>query len=91
VARANKDPEAKVVILQGAGNAFCTGYDLKIFAETPRPCPVCKNKKNKISRKREKEKEDKVRKRERKQNREVKDPEAKVVMLQGAGNAFCTE
>ncbi|MCC3313618.1 crotonase/enoyl-CoA hydratase family protein [Nocardia africana] len=34
VQRANEDPEVKVIILRGAGRAFCAGYDLKAFAET---------------------------------------------------------
>jgi enoyl-CoA hydratase len=25
-----------VILLKGAGKAFCSGYDLKIFAETPK-------------------------------------------------------
>jgi enoyl-CoA hydratase len=33
VRRANADPEAHVIVLQGAGRAFCSGYDLKIYAE----------------------------------------------------------
>ena len=36
VARANEDDEAHVIILSGAGRAFCSGYDLEIFAERPR-------------------------------------------------------
>lgn len=40
IEKANLDESVKVIILQGAGKAFCSGYDLKIFAETPRPCPV---------------------------------------------------
>lgn len=27
-----------VIMLTGAGRAFCSGWDLKDFAETPRPC-----------------------------------------------------
>ncbi len=34
VERANDDPEVHVIVLQGAGRAFCAGYDLKAFAET---------------------------------------------------------
>jgi enoyl-CoA hydratase len=30
---ANEDPEVHVIVLQGAGRAFCSGYDLKRFAE----------------------------------------------------------
>lgn len=37
VATANADPDIHVLLLQGAGRAFCSGYDLKQFAETPRP------------------------------------------------------
>ena len=33
VERANADDEIHVIILQGAGRAFCSGYDLKEFAE----------------------------------------------------------
>lgn len=43
VDKANQNPAVKVIILQGAGNAFCSGYDLKIFAEAPRPCPGSQN------------------------------------------------
>lgn len=32
---ANADDAVHVIILQGAGRAFCAGYDLKIFAEGP--------------------------------------------------------
>src|SRR6056297_2843044 len=31
---ANKDDDAHVIILTGAGRGFCGGYDLKAFAET---------------------------------------------------------
>ncbi|WP_025897882.1 crotonase/enoyl-CoA hydratase family protein [Sneathiella glossodoripedis] len=34
VERANADDSVHVIILQGAGDGFCSGYDLKIFAET---------------------------------------------------------
>jgi enoyl-CoA hydratase len=37
VARANDDDQAHVIILSGAGRAFCSGYDLEIYAERPRP------------------------------------------------------
>ncbi len=33
VDRANDDPAVHVIVLQGAGRAFCAGYDLKEFAE----------------------------------------------------------
>ncbi len=39
VEKANDNPNIRVILLCGAGESFCTGYDLKIFAETPRPCP----------------------------------------------------
>ncbi len=39
VDRANADPDVHVIILSGAGRAFCSGYDLELFAESPRPCP----------------------------------------------------
>ena len=37
IEKANEDETIRVIILQGAGKAFCSGYDLKLFAETPRP------------------------------------------------------
>jgi len=37
VERANRDPEAHVILVTGMGRAFCAGYDLKRYAETPRP------------------------------------------------------
>ncbi len=33
VERANEDDAVHVIVLQGAGRAFCAGYDLKVFAE----------------------------------------------------------
>lgn len=33
VAKANDDANVHVIILQGAGDAFCAGYDLKFYAE----------------------------------------------------------
>lgn len=39
VAGANRDDDVHVIILAGAGRAFCTGYDLELYAEQPRPCP----------------------------------------------------
>ncbi len=37
VARANDDDDVHVIVLAGAGRAFCAGYDLKVFAETEGP------------------------------------------------------
>jgi enoyl-CoA hydratase len=39
VAEANRDDAVHVIVLAGAGRAFCAGYDLKLYAEAPRPCP----------------------------------------------------
>jgi enoyl-CoA hydratase len=39
VSLANEDDAIHVIVLSGAGNAFCSGYDLELYAETPRPCP----------------------------------------------------
>ncbi len=39
VERANWDDGVHVIVLSGAGRAFCSGYDLNLFAERPRPCP----------------------------------------------------
>ena len=39
VERANEDPDVRVILLSGAGRAFCSGYDLEQFAESPRPAP----------------------------------------------------
>lgn len=33
VARADRDPEVHVMVLSGAGDAFCAGYDLMAFAQ----------------------------------------------------------
>jgi len=33
VERANDDDDVHVIVLEGAGRAFCAGYDLKMFAE----------------------------------------------------------
>jgi len=33
VERANDDDQVHVIVLRGAGRAFCAGYDLKLFAE----------------------------------------------------------
>eukprot|EP01128_Nolandella_sp_AFSM9_P007123 TRINITY_DN3809_c0_g1_i2.p1 TRINITY_DN3809_c0_g1~~TRINITY_DN3809_c0_g1_i2.p1 ORF type:complete len:277 (+),score=60.51 TRINITY_DN3809_c0_g1_i2:124-831(+) len=37
VERANDDDTIHVIVLTGAGNGFCSGWDLKEFAEKPRP------------------------------------------------------
>ncbi len=37
VARANDDPAVHVIVLSGAGDAFCAGYDLTHYAETTGP------------------------------------------------------
>lgn len=37
VARANADPAVRLIVLSGAGEAFCSGYDLKLWAEPPGP------------------------------------------------------
>ena len=37
VARANADDAVHVIVVQGAGRAFCSGYDLKDFAEGETP------------------------------------------------------
>ena len=39
VKQANEDDTVHVIVLSGAGRAFCSGYDLELYAETPRPCP----------------------------------------------------
>ena len=39
VSRANEDDTIHVIVLSGAGRAFCSGYDLELYAETHRPCP----------------------------------------------------
>ena len=35
VERANADDAVRLIVLQGAGHAFCAGYDLKLYAEVP--------------------------------------------------------
>ena len=35
VERANADDAVRLIVLQGAGQAFCAGYDLKLYAEVP--------------------------------------------------------
>lgn len=37
VERADDDSAIHVIVLTGAGDAFCSGYDLQRYAETPRP------------------------------------------------------
>jgi enoyl-CoA hydratase len=37
VAEANRDDGVHVIVLAGAGRAFCAGYDLELYAERPRP------------------------------------------------------
>lgn len=37
VERGDADSDVRVIVLTGAGDAFCSGYDLKIFAEAERP------------------------------------------------------
>ena len=39
VVEANRDDAVHVIVLAGAGRAFCAGYDLKLYAEAPRPRP----------------------------------------------------
>jgi enoyl-CoA hydratase len=37
IEEANSDDGVHVIVLQGAGRAFCAGYDLKVFAERDTP------------------------------------------------------
>lgn len=37
VERADTDPDIHAIVLTGAGDAFCSGYDLQRYAERPRP------------------------------------------------------
>ena len=37
VGEANRDDGVHVIVLSGAGRAFCAGYDLEMYAEKPRP------------------------------------------------------
>ncbi len=39
VERADADPQVHVAVLSGAGDGFCSGYDLEVHAETPTPTP----------------------------------------------------
>jgi enoyl-CoA hydratase len=39
VRRANEDDAVHVIVVTGAGRAFCAGYDLQDFAEAPGPNP----------------------------------------------------
>ena len=39
VEQANAESEVHVIVLSGAGQAFCAGYDLEIFAQSPGPNP----------------------------------------------------
>lgn len=39
IARANREDEVHVIVLSGTGRAFCSGYDLELYAEQTRPCP----------------------------------------------------
>ncbi|HEX9888110.1 MAG TPA: crotonase/enoyl-CoA hydratase family protein, partial [Nitriliruptorales bacterium] len=39
VGQADADPEVRVIVLSGAGRAFCSGYDLERYAQAPGPNP----------------------------------------------------
>ena len=39
IEEADADPEVRVVVLSGSGRAFCSGYDLQDYAQTPGPNP----------------------------------------------------
>ncbi|NUQ73257.1 MAG: crotonase/enoyl-CoA hydratase family protein [Polyangiaceae bacterium] len=39
VEEANADDAVHVIVLSGAGRAFCSGYDLELYAEAPGPNP----------------------------------------------------
>jgi enoyl-CoA hydratase len=40
VEEANRDDAVHVIVLGGAGRTFCAGYDLQVYAESPRPGPL---------------------------------------------------
>jgi len=40
VEEANRDDSIHVIVLSGTGRAFSAGYDLQLFAESPRPGPL---------------------------------------------------
>lgn len=40
VEEANRDDQVHVIVFGGAGRTFCAGYDLQMFAESPRPGPL---------------------------------------------------
>ena len=39
---ANADAGVHVIVLAGAGRAFCAGYDLAYFAQAAAPTPACR-------------------------------------------------